>query len=126
MHYKRMIYTEAQQPKPVADPEISKRGGHRSHAIHTVDSGCAHETSRAVRLGMKRGGHVPLVPYAGSATANNSLSATATQYAGPQTNRLTVKVAVKAAKVASPSTGSLFARRRTPRCPDSRPLRMLS
>ena len=27
------------------------------------------------------------------------------QYAGPQTNRLTVKVVVKAAKAASPSTG---------------------
>ena len=53
-----------------ADPEISKRGGHRSHAIHTVDSACAcaHEASRAVRLGRKKGGHVPLVPYAGSAT----------------------------------------------------------
>ena len=39
------------------------------------------------------------------------------QYAGPQTNRLTVKVAVKAAKAASPSNwpGSLFARRRTRR-----------
>ena len=33
---------------------------------------------------------------------NNALSATAAQYAGPQTNRLTVKVAVKAAKAASP------------------------
>ena len=33
---------------------------------------------------------------------NNALSATAAQYAGPQTNRLTVKVAVKAVKAASP------------------------
>ena len=33
---------------------------------------------------------------------NNALNATAAQYAGPQTNRLTVKVAVKAAKAASP------------------------
>ena len=33
---------------------------------------------------------------------NNALSATAAQYAGPQTNRLTVKVAVKAAKAACP------------------------
>ena len=33
---------------------------------------------------------------------NNALSATAAQYAGPQTNRLTVRVAVKAAKAASP------------------------
>ena len=39
----------------VADPEISKRG-HRSHAIHTVDSACAHETSRALRLDRKKGG----------------------------------------------------------------------
>ena len=33
---------------------------------------------------------------------NNALSASAAQYAGPQTNKLTVKVAVKAAKAASP------------------------
>ena len=52
---------------------------------------------------------------------NNAMSATVAQYAGPQTNRLTVTVAVKAAKAASPSTGSLFAR-----CRRSQPLRLLS
>ena len=44
----------------------------------------------------------------------NALSATAAQYAGPQTNRLTVKVAAKAAKAVYIV------------CQGSRPLRMLS
>ena len=56
----------------MADPGISKRGG-TDRMLYTPLTTHAHAiyTSRVVRLGRKKGGHVPLVPYAGSATGNS-------------------------------------------------------
>ena len=51
-----------------ADPEISKRGG-TDRMLYTLLTAHAHTKLHAqCDSAGKRGGHVPLVPYAGSAT----------------------------------------------------------